>query len=427
MPRIRLASPLRTFPALLLALGLVPATAQAAGTPTITKVSPMKIEVGQTLTISGKGFVAGKGKNTVVFKRDGKAAVFVKADSATATRIVLKVPAKVTPFLKGKDGSAGPQKFRLRVLARKFGKAFTSNKLSPQIGPPGAFSNDSGSIPGCKPDFKSAKDSDDDGTPDAQEKLYKTNPCKADTDGDGVSDTFEIESALDLNSRALPYAGKRPYPNALDGGDAATDYDGDGLSLLDEYGLWMYTTGGGKLPLNYSDGDQDTNVEGSNTPSNGSALDMNGDGYITDDEKDADGDGLTNWDEMHGRMTAGWWAGMFQDEKPFAGAPGAQAMSELSATDPDTDGDGLPDGADDQDQDGMSNLQELDRHTALTPGGQNLWVNPYNPCLPDFLSRTCTLHPPMSDPWAPFPIPPGTTSPLTTTKLGAGPAFIPHA
>ena len=86
-----------------------------------------------------------------------------------------------------------------------------------------------------------------------------------------------------------------------------------------------------------------------------------------------------------------------------------------------------PCGADDQDQDGMSNLQELDRHYALTPGGQNLWVNPYNPCLPDFLSRTCTLHPPMSDPWAPFPIPPGTTSPLTTTKLGAGPTFIPHA
>ena len=32
---------------------------------------------------------------------------------------------------------------------------------------------------------------------------------------------------------------------------------------------------------------------------------MNGDGYLTDDEKDADGDGLGNWDEWHGRLIAG--------------------------------------------------------------------------------------------------------------------------
>lgn len=421
MPRIRLASPLRTFPALLLALGLVPATAQAAGTPTITKVSPMKIEVGQTLTISGKGFVPGKGTNTVVFKRDGKAAVFVKADSATATRIVLKVPTKVTPFLKGKDGNAAPQKFRLRVLARKFGKAFTSNKLSPQIGPPGAFSND-GSVPGCTPDFKTAKDSDGDGTPDPQEKLYKTDPCKADTDGDGITDTFEIESALDLNSRALPYAGKRPYPNALDGTDKNSDFDGDGLTLGEEYTLWVYTTGGGKLPLTYSDGDQDTNVDGSDTPANGSALDINGDGFLTDDEKDADNDALTNYDESHGRMTSGWWQAATQNntpaEPPFFGREGTQVMSETSMTDPDTDGDGLPDGADDQDQDGYPNVAELSRALALTPSGQHLMVNPYNPCLPDFRSRVCTLHPPFENPWAPFNfLKAGQPNPITLENL----------
>lgn len=413
MPRFRLASPLRTFPALLLAVGLLPATAQAASLPTITKVSPMKIEVGQTLTIRGKNFVPGSGTNTVVFKRDGKAAVFVKADSATATKITLKVPTKVNPFLKGKDGAAGPQTFRLRVLARKFGKAFTSNKLSPEIGPPGSFGVDGG-VPGCSPDYKSAKDSDSDGTPDAQEKLYKTSACKLDTDGDGISDTFEIESALDLNSRALPYAGKRPYPNALDGGDANIDFDGDSLTLIEEYHLWQYTTGGGKLPLTYSDGDQDSNVDGADTPSGGSVLDLNGDGFLTDDEKDADADGLTNYDEQHGRMTAAYWGAVFKDEVPFWGAPGTQLMTETSMTDPDTDGDGLPDGADDQDQDGYPNSVELSRAAALTAGGQHLMVNPYNPCLPDYRSRVCTLHPPIDGPWSPFDfLKPGQPNPIT--------------
>ena len=58
------------------------------------------------------------------------------------------------------------------------------------------------------------------------------------------------------------------------------------------------------------------------------------------------------------------------------------AMGELSMTDPDTDGDGVIDGADDQDQDGYTNLDELDRHYTIV-GGKNLWINPYNPCLPD--------------------------------------------
>jgi hypothetical protein len=37
----------------------------------------------------------------------------------------------------------------------------------------------------------------------------------------------------------LPYPGKRPYPNPLDGNDAATDYDGDGLRGYLEHQLWQ--------------------------------------------------------------------------------------------------------------------------------------------------------------------------------------------
>ena len=132
----------------------------------------------------------------------------------------------------------------------------------------------------------------------------KTDPCKLDTDGDGVSDAFEVESALDLNIRALPYPGKRPYPNALDGSDATIDFDGDGLSLIEEYTLWLYTNNG-NLPLTYSDGDQDTNPDGDLTPAGGSPLDIDGDGTLADDEKDADNDGMGNYDESHGRLTTG--------------------------------------------------------------------------------------------------------------------------
>ena len=256
---------------------------------------------------------------------------------------------------------------------------------------------------------------------DALETRVKTDPCKLDTDGDGVSDGFEYESALDLNSRALPYPGKKPYPNPLDGTDAAIDFDQDGLSMTTEYSLWMFTTGG-KFPLTYSDGDQDTNPVGSNTPVTvaTASLDLNQDGFLTDDEKDADGDLLTNFDETRGRMKASWWGSQYPTESQYVGKKEATPLAETSPIDPDSDGDGVLDGADDQDHDGWTNLEELDR-THDFGGGTRYWVHPYNPCLPDWKSRVCTLHPPFTESWAPFdgattlpapplilvPIPPG--------------------
>ena len=41
-------------------------------------------------------------------------------------------------------------------------------------------------------------------------------------------------------TRSLPYPGKRPYPNPLFA-DANVDYDGDSLTLTEEYDLWVYT------------------------------------------------------------------------------------------------------------------------------------------------------------------------------------------
>jgi len=64
-----------------LATLLVPTSAMAKTKrtyPVIQKVSPLKVAIGSQLTIKGTGFKSGKGKNTIVFKRDGKPAVFVK-------------------------------------------------------------------------------------------------------------------------------------------------------------------------------------------------------------------------------------------------------------------------------------------------------------------------------------------------------------
>ncbi len=95
-------------------------------------------------------------------------------------------------------------------------------------------------------------------------------------------------SALDLNDNALPFPGKRPYPNALFA-DADVDHDGDGLHGWVEHKLWW--EGGHKYPLDYSDGDQTT------APSpTGAAIwnDWDYDGILSDDERDWDRDGLAN-------------------------------------------------------------------------------------------------------------------------------------
>src|SRR4051812_23336724 len=39
--------------------------------PTVSKVSPLKAGIGDKLVIKGKSFKSGKGKNYVVFKREG--------------------------------------------------------------------------------------------------------------------------------------------------------------------------------------------------------------------------------------------------------------------------------------------------------------------------------------------------------------------
>jgi hypothetical protein len=374
-----------------LGLLLVSVGGQAASGPTITRVSPLKLGVGDVLTIRGTNFVAGKNRNYVIFQRPRARAVFVKADNATRTKITLVVPAKLVPFLSRKGGAAVYTRFNLRVLGRRLSPIYTRTSLSPLVGPlpsgrqaPVATGDCVNGVPTGR-----STDSDQDGLSDTLERQIHTDPCNADTDRDGVPDGYEYESALDLNSKALPYPGKRPYPNALFS-DANVDYDGDGLTMADEYAAWA-RYGDSKFPLNYSDGTQNTGGVQS-VPAGKEYLDLNGDGKLTDDERDIDNDGLGNWVEAHGPLSGqGWWSAIYETEKAYG-----VSFTGTDWLDPDTDGDGLIDGLDDQDHDGYNNIQETSRAQS------SLWVNPFNPCIPDWKSPTCSLHPPPRDSWPPF-------------------------
>src|SRR5262249_5789380 len=129
VPRRRaLVAPL----SLVIALALGGVAHAASPPPKITGVKPLKLEIGQPLTVTGKYFVPGVSKNILVFKRDGKPAVFVKVtESATSSKLTVVVPPKLMPFLADGD-KTGIHRFRLRVLGKRFGDAFTATNLSPQ-------------------------------------------------------------------------------------------------------------------------------------------------------------------------------------------------------------------------------------------------------------------------------------------------------
>jgi hypothetical protein len=115
--------------------------------------------------------------------------------------------------------------------------------------------------------------------------------------------------------------------------------------------------------------------------------------YLSDDERDADGDRLGNWDETHGRATAGYWKVNYREENPQFTL--ATYYLQPDYLNPDSDADGILDGDDDQDHDDLNNVRELERISTM--------VHPFNPCLPDWTSRTCPRYLPPAPPfYAPF-------------------------
>jgi hypothetical protein len=453
--------------ALAAALVAVPTALAASGPePTITRVTPMRVSVGNLLTIRGTHFKARRLRNTVIFRGPDGRTAFAKPRRATTSKLVVRVPSAVSRLLRVSNSQQRPTRLKLRVLAGKFSK-FTSRRLSPVVtgvgdgdGGGGGGGGDGGTPVVCN----SSPDHDGDLLPNSLELSIGTDPCLADTDNDQMSDGWEYWSAKDLNVKAVPYPGKKPFPNALDpsdgGGAGATfsniDFDGDGLTTLEEYRAWRYSgsafdpskVGGLDLesPLGYSDGTkfsragETPGVPAWRSASYGMAppaqsfpatYDLNDDPQWSDDERDADGDGLSNWLEsargpghvsywpaywkVPGREIDPWKKGSYC-APPNQQRPGAfdeRPFADLDLADADVDGDTLLDGEDDQDNDDYTNITELyevvydlDGNGAarvnpiwcgkadgvipsIDRGGVDWAINPFNPCAPDPNSRTC--------------------------------------
>ena len=408
-------------------LAVVPATAGAATTPKVTSVAPLKLKIGQKLTIKGSGFVPGKNRNTVVFKARGQRAVFVKAATATKTRLVVKVPAKLAAFLTVKSGQAVATRFQLRVLAKKLSKAYTAVKASPTIAPAAAAT--SAPAPATKPTAAAAAaapapaaaptltpyeqcqaaaaanaagDQDADGMKNGDERTFHMNPCEKDGDGDGMLDGYEYEAARDLASHSSgvtgrPFPALRPWPNPMDASDRNHDFDGDGLTLAEEYDLWWAR--GHHFPIiEYSDGFQATG--GPLSAVGQEQLDLNANGFLSD-ERDADLDGLSNEVELHLRGLESWW-GDVEKENRYTPRP----FGVVDPTRWDSDGDGVSDGAGDQDVDGFSNITEMQlvRGPTDTVHTTKYIVDPFNPCMPNPHADTCSRYVPfgITDVWRPL-------------------------
>ena len=194
-----------------------------------------------------------------------------------------------------------------------------------------------------------------------------------------------------------------------------------------DFRSWLAASGYGTVTIPSDTGSrplQDVNRDGqiSSVPQAGYPTseelyyDRDRDGVLSDDERDEDADGLINRDESHEaalsfRLDPGYWAGLHPAEKPYK-----ITYAGTEPDDADTDGDGIRDGADDQDFDDVPNLMELSRRMATgrppdardanpltaVPTPQFGRVNPFTPCLPDPNSRTCPSYVPLAGAWAPF-------------------------
>jgi hypothetical protein len=425
-------------------IGASGASAKGLTAPVITKVSPMRISVGGTLTIRGRHFKSRAKRNTVIFRASNGRSALVKPRRASRTKLVLKVRASVARLLTVRGGAQRPTRLKLRVLAGKFSK-FTPRRLSPVVLGANAGGN-AGGGGGASPVCDSDADHDNDLLSNTLEQQLGTDPCLADTDADAMIDGWEYYSAKDLNIKAVPYPGTRPYPNALDPsdgrqgstGNSKWDFDGDGLSSYEEYRAWRKISSpfdGAKVsgtdlqsPLGYSDGTKFSRsaeappVPAWKGPQSGmsapaqpfpATYDLHGDPAWRDDERDADRDGLSNYlESARGPSDNAWWQSFWGDVEPpvdpwpdtYFGYFDQRPFTSLDLADADVDGDTLLDGEDDQDFDDYSNISELyeivfdlDGNGALLSidvGGVPRTINAMNPCAPSEDSRTCDDYKP---------------------------------
>ena len=176
----------------------------------------MRVTVGKTLTIRGTNFSKSRKRNTVLFsagKRSGvrQAAPCLQQEAGGEDPGLGREPAELLQEAQGHAAEAARGDQALRQGDHAAAVADRALRR--------------GVVAACK-----GTDADDDKLPKDLELKYALDPCKADTDGDGSQDGWEYWAAKDLNAKAIPYPGKKPYPNPLQGGDTGYDFDGDSLT-----------------------------------------------------------------------------------------------------------------------------------------------------------------------------------------------------
>ncbi len=206
----------------------------------VTPSTPMNVEIGQKLEIRGRYFLRGRNKNTVVFKRDRRQGRLRQGRrSARPSCCASPCPrSSRTSSRSGRRSSADPLP---HPRARQEVRQAASPRLSqarpwsapscrrrPRRTPPPAANTADGDCDGDGIVNCNGADDDNDGDL-TRSRTASTRRCsrstadvdplmtpEADSDGDGVEDGYEYQSARDLNDDEyqspdtyLPVPGKR--------------------------------------------------------------------------------------------------------------------------------------------------------------------------------------------------------------------------
>jgi hypothetical protein len=103
--------------------------------PSISTFSPATAQLGQTLTIKGKGFRAGRGKDVVVLESAQHHVIFLRAARAVRSRIKVALQAcRLQRFLDTVKDRPHATRFRIRILADQLSRTAARGWLT--ITPP---------------------------------------------------------------------------------------------------------------------------------------------------------------------------------------------------------------------------------------------------------------------------------------------------
>ena len=235
----------------------------------VTTVTPDERRVGADARRSAASTSCrGRNKNTVVFKRDGGKAVFVKADDrhdqAAARSPCPRSSRRVQDVATARHV---PTRFRMRVLAEEVRQEASPRPrsspliaLEPAPRPPPDAAGLAGSTSAdgdCDGDgVVNRVDTDDDNDllPDDARERSRELASTADPAARPTPTATASRTATSTSRRATSTTTSTSSPNAVPAvpgqaavpepartRDADTDYDGDALTLGEEYALWKYT------------------------------------------------------------------------------------------------------------------------------------------------------------------------------------------